>query len=75
MRQPLRVLVLRPEDDRQDQVLRGRPQARLQEVLRQVKQQTSFNRNIGFTKIQAKHKTTLEITLDKNPAKAITNIG
>ena len=47
VRQPLRVLVLRPEDDRQDQVLRGRPQARLQEVLRQVKQQTSFYRNIG----------------------------
>ncbi len=69
MRQPLRVLVLRPEDDRQDQVLRGRPQARLQEVLRQVKQQTSFNRNIGKTK-----KKTLEITLDKNPAKAKNNI-
>jgi len=73
VRQPLCVLVLRPEDDRQDQVLRGRPQARLQEVLRQVKQQTSFNRNIGCTKIQAKHKTTLEITLDKNPGKT-TNI-
>ncbi len=72
MRQSLRVLVLRPEDDRQDQVLRGRPQARLQEVLRQVKQQTSFNRNIG--KNTAKTKKTLEITLDKNPAKATHNI-
>jgi hypothetical protein len=28
-------------------------------VLRQVKQQTSFNRNIGFTKIQAKQKNNL----------------
>ena len=36
VRQPLRLLLLRPEDDGQDQVLRGRPQARLQEVLRQV---------------------------------------
>ena len=36
VRQPLCLLLLRPEDDRQDQVLRGRPQARLQEVLRQV---------------------------------------
>ena len=37
VREPLRLLLLRPEDDRQDQILRGRPQARLQEVLRQVR--------------------------------------
>ena len=36
VRQPLRLLLLRPEDDGQDQVLRGRPQARMQEMLRQV---------------------------------------
>lgn len=37
VREPLRLLLLRPEDDRQDQILRGRPQTRLQEVLRQVR--------------------------------------
>ena len=36
VRQPLRLLLLRSKDDSKDKVLRGRPQARLQEVLRQV---------------------------------------
>ena len=34
MRQPLRLLLLRPEDDCQDQVLRDGPEAGVQEVLR-----------------------------------------
>ena len=36
VREPLRLLLLRPEDDSQDKVLRGRPQTSLQKVLRQA---------------------------------------
>lgn len=36
VRAPLRLLRVRPEDEPEDQVLRVRPQARLQEVLREV---------------------------------------
>ena len=36
VREPLRLLLLRPEDDSQDKILRGRPQTSLQKVLRQA---------------------------------------
>ena len=42
VREPLRLLLLRPEDDSQDKVLRGGPQTSLQKVLRQASSIFSF---------------------------------